>query len=194
MIIWLQLKRWIKANIAAFGGDPDNVTVFGESAGGHSVMSHIVSPRAKAENLFQRAIVQSGSYAPFQSSKAVAQAAGQNVATSLGCGNSQTAENCLRDLPATQFLTVQGSQVIPNSDAATDLLPRTIQTALNDGDFNTDLDIMIGSNQDEGTLFVALDELTEGSSLDALGEAEYRSRVADLFAGSGLDADQIATD
>ncbi|MGB7388656.1 MAG: carboxylesterase family protein [Pseudomonas neustonica] len=189
-----QALRWIKANIAAFGGDPDNVTVFGESAGGHSVMSHIVSPRAKAENLFQRAIVQSGSYAPFQSSKAVAQAAGQNVATSLGCGNSQTAENCLRDLPATQFLTVQGSQVIPNSDAATDLLPRTIQTALNDGDFNTDLDIMIGSNQDEGTLFVALDELTEGSSLDALGEAEYRSRVADLFAGSGLDADQIATD
>ena len=188
-----QALRWVKENAAAFGGDPANVTLFGESAGGHSVMSHIVSPRAKAENLFQRAIVQSGSYAPFQSSKEAAQATGTKAATALSCSDADTAAACLRALPASSFLAVQGSQVIPNMDSSTDLLPKTIQASLAAGEFNKNLDVMIGSNQNEGTLFVALDELTNGKSLDTLGEAEYRSRVAALFAGSGLDADAIAT-
>lgn len=187
-----QALRWVKNNAAAFGGDPENVTIFGESAGGHSVMSHIASPRAEAENLFQRAIVQSGSYAPFQQTKAAAQTIGQTAANTLGCADAATAATCLRALPAMSFLAVQGSQVIPNSDPSTDLLPKSTQSALASGDFNQDLDVMIGSNQDEGTLFVALDELT-GDPLDVQGEAEYRQRVADLFAGSGLDADAIAT-
>ncbi|GGD03873.1 carboxylic ester hydrolase [Halopseudomonas salina] len=187
-----QALRWVKENAAAFGGDSNNVTIFGESAGGHSVMSHIASPRAKEENLFQRAIVQSGSYAAFQQSKVDAQATGETAATALGCADGATAATCLRALPAMSFLAVQGSQVIPNSDPTTDLLPVSIQTALATGSFNQDLDIMIGSNQDEGTLFVALDELT-GDPLDVLGEAEYRTRVADLFEDSGLDADAIAT-
>ena len=80
-----QALRWVQQNIEAFGGDADNVTIFGESAGGHSVMSHIVSPRAETEGLFQRAIVQSGSYAPFQVPKAAAQAGGVGVANALGC-------------------------------------------------------------------------------------------------------------
>jgi len=50
--------EWVKENISAFGGDPDNVTIFGESAGGGNVMSLVTSPMA--EGLFHRAIVQSG--------------------------------------------------------------------------------------------------------------------------------------
>ncbi len=49
---------WVKRNIAAFGGDPDNITIFGQSAGGGSVTAHITSP--VAEGLFQKAIIQSG--------------------------------------------------------------------------------------------------------------------------------------
>ncbi len=49
---------WVKANIAAFGGDPDNVTLFGESAGGASVLHLLTSP--KTDGLFQKAIVESG--------------------------------------------------------------------------------------------------------------------------------------
>jgi para-nitrobenzyl esterase len=50
--------QWTRANIAAFGGDPDNITIFGESAGGRNVFSLLLAPPAKG--LFQRAIVQSG--------------------------------------------------------------------------------------------------------------------------------------
>ncbi|WP_159882185.1 carboxylesterase/lipase family protein [Paenibacillus puerhi] len=53
--------RWVKRNIAAFGGDPDNITIGGQSAGGGSVMSQLTSPQN--EGLFQKAIVQSGIFA-----------------------------------------------------------------------------------------------------------------------------------
>ncbi|MBB6730900.1 carboxylesterase/lipase family protein [Cohnella zeiphila] len=53
--------RWVKRNIAAFGGDPDSMTIGGQSAGGGSVMNQLASPQN--EGLFQRAIVQSGVFA-----------------------------------------------------------------------------------------------------------------------------------
>lgn len=53
--------RWVVDNIAGFGGDPSNITLFGESAGGASVLAHLVSPTS--EGLFHKAIVQSGAYA-----------------------------------------------------------------------------------------------------------------------------------
>ncbi len=53
--------RWVQRNIANFGGDPANVTIFGQSAGGISVISHLISPLS--EGLFAKAIIQSGSFA-----------------------------------------------------------------------------------------------------------------------------------
>jgi para-nitrobenzyl esterase len=54
--------RWVKRNIAAFGGDPDNITIGGQSAGGGSVLSQLTSPQN--EGLFQKAIIESGIIAP----------------------------------------------------------------------------------------------------------------------------------
>jgi para-nitrobenzyl esterase len=70
--------RWVQRNIRAFGGNPANVTIFGESAGGQSVLLQLVSPTARG--LFTRAIAESGGYALGQASLASAEAAGQAFA------------------------------------------------------------------------------------------------------------------
>ena len=75
--------RWVQRNIASFGGNPHNVTVFGESAGGLSTLSQVASPQARG--LFERAIVESGSYNLTQASLASAEAAGQAFAVKAGC-------------------------------------------------------------------------------------------------------------
>ena len=71
--------RWVQRNIAQFGGDPHNVTIAGQSAGGLSVLAQMVSPGARG--LFQRAIVQSGTFALNQQPLATAEAAGETFAT-----------------------------------------------------------------------------------------------------------------
>ena len=63
--------EWVKSNISLFGGDPDNVTIFGESAGGHNVLSLLVSKKAKG--LFHKAISQSGYTTSISPEKAYSQ-------------------------------------------------------------------------------------------------------------------------
>src|SRR4029453_3741801 len=74
--------RWVRDNIAQFGGDPRNVTIAGQSAGGLSVLAQMVSPGARG--LFQRAIVQSGTFALNQRPLATAEASGEKFAQSVG--------------------------------------------------------------------------------------------------------------
>ncbi|HEX8156684.1 MAG TPA: carboxylesterase family protein, partial [Solirubrobacteraceae bacterium] len=86
--------RWVQRNIGKFGGDPENVTIAGESAGGLSVLAHMASPRARG--LFARGIVQSGAFLT-QTPLDKAETAGAAFAAKVGCA-SQTAA-CLRGLP-----------------------------------------------------------------------------------------------
>src|SRR6185437_697822 len=75
--------RWVQRNIANFGGDPRNITIAGQSAGGVAVLSHLVSPGSRG--LFQRAIVESGAFALEQLSLADAEAFGKQFAAKAGC-------------------------------------------------------------------------------------------------------------
>ena len=77
--------EWVQANIAAFGGDPDNVTIFGESGGGRKVLSLMASPQGAG--LFHRAISQSGTLYPDTRSLAAAEAIGEQLQTALGAGS-----------------------------------------------------------------------------------------------------------
>jgi para-nitrobenzyl esterase len=88
--------RWVKANVASFGGDPGNVTVFGESAGGISVLALMASPQARG--LFQKAIVESGAFPRPMASIASVETLGGEFAKSHGIDGPGTAA-ALRDLP-----------------------------------------------------------------------------------------------
>jgi para-nitrobenzyl esterase len=100
--------KWIQANIAAFGGNPNNVTLGGESAGAMSTCENLASPNAKG--LFARAIVESGPCTVNWQSLSTAEATGSSLAASLGCtGTSSAVAACLRTQTISQLLTVQNS-------------------------------------------------------------------------------------
>ena len=164
--------RWVQHNIRGFGGDPGNVTLFGESAGGLSTLSQLASPGARG--LFQRAIVESGTYQLTQTSLASAESAGRAFAAKAGCA-SNTASNtaaCLRRLPVSTILSDQNPVgYTPDIDGA--VLTQSIKTALASGHFNR-VPVMIGVNHDEYRLFVAVAQFL-GQHVTA---ANYESMIA----------------
>jgi para-nitrobenzyl esterase len=143
--------RWVRDNIGAFGGDAGNVTVFGESAGGLSTLSQIVSPRS--HRLFDKAIVESGAYSLALPSVTQSEAAGAAFATAVGC--SDQSAQCLRRAPLSAILANEAvGGYVPTVDGA--ILPSSLGAALAAGSFNQ-VPVMQGSNHDEWRLFVALD-------------------------------------
>jgi para-nitrobenzyl esterase len=155
--------RWVQRNIRAFGGNPENVTVFGESAGGLSTHAQLVSPLAK--RLFQRAIVESGAYQLNQPTLAAAESAGQAFATAAGCPDQSA--SCLRSLPVSTILARQnGGTDGLNVDRV--VLPTSIGAAFSSGAFNR-VSVLEGSNHDEWRLFVAAVEAVTHRPLSAAG-------------------------
>jgi para-nitrobenzyl esterase len=188
--------RWVKANIAAFGGDPTTVALGGQSAGSQDTDANLVSPGAAG--LFNRAIQQS---APFGGNPVLdlppasaALTVGNNFAAAAGCSTA----SCLRGLSAARILQLQGT---PNANGPYiigpfvdgTILPIPFATAWSTGRYNK-MPIMGGSVKDEVTFFSSITEYFSGPPQVPLTPAQYAagggegSFSINLFFGSNAPA------
>jgi para-nitrobenzyl esterase len=199
--------QWVHDNIAQFGGDPGNVTIFGESAGSLDVCMHVASPETPP--LFERAISESGGCTTRQPTLAEDQPGLLAVATQLGCGEADAGSDggtapdagadslaCLRNLPVQMLLDAS------QSDAGLGT-PQTFAPVV-DNDFFVDqpralyengklakTPYILGSNNDEGTLFeIGVTPVMDQAGLSAAIMAQYGdagAAVAALYPVSEFD-------
>jgi len=162
---------WVERNIRAFGGDPENVTVFGLSAGADSICAQLTSPAARG--LFDKAVLQSSPCTQEDGPNLIfatldpaydtwkpltlAEDIGVDVAARLGCSDPGAVLACLRELPVDKLLGATSSAGIEpywSPAYGTPILPEHPGQAVRAGRFHR-VPILQGVTHDEGTFFTA---------------------------------------
>ncbi|HEX4355623.1 MAG TPA: carboxylesterase/lipase family protein, partial [Polyangiales bacterium] len=179
-----QAMQWVHDNIAKFGGDPKNVTIFGESAGSLDVCFHVASP--KSRGLFQHAISESGGCTTRNTTLTEGEKLADDYATGLGC-TGDSALDCLRGKSVDELLaqpvsttsTLGGSGFGPVVDGS--FLPDQARTLYDKGDI-AKVPYILGSNQDEGTLFLDPSlTLDTADDLTAAVKAQFPANYEDVL-------------
>ncbi len=188
------LLKWVHLNASAFGGDPKNVTIAGESAGAFSVCVHLTSPGSNG--LFHRAVMQSGACPqkfPQNSTikpRAEAEAQAKKLAAAVGCSasvpaclRSKSVNALLKALPLNEDLAGGSTGVTwgPNVDGVT--LAKQPLDLVRAGSFHK-VPVLLGTNRDEGTLLV------KAAGKHMMNLSQYTAAVNKMF---GLGATWVFT-
>ncbi|WP_370938486.1 carboxylesterase/lipase family protein [Amycolatopsis sp. cg13] len=179
-----QALLWVRDNIESFGGDPNQVTIAGESAGGMSVCDHLVAPGSRG--LFRAAIIQSG---PCQAQATLSAAEHKSVeyAAARGCTDRKTAAECLRALPVKKLLaapaygSIAGIEM-PGPVTGGSVLPGKVPA--------TPVPVMLGTTHDEFTYFLA-EQAAAGREVTRHG---YPQALATVFPNAAAVAREYPVD
>ncbi|MGI5328646.1 carboxylesterase/lipase family protein [Actinomadura nitritigenes] len=189
--------RWVRGNAAAFGGDPGNVTIFGQWSGGKAVCLQMASP--EAAGLFHRAITMSnpcllhkvpkadGSPDPtplgMPRPRAEAERQGLGLAREVGCGDPVTAAACLRGKPAALLLRKAPQLEFTPAYGGGGVLPLDPIKAFETGRIAA-VPLMVGINRDA---YRTSDAFLEASGFKPLTEDRYRARVRNFVGARGAE-------
>lgn len=164
--------NWVQHNIEAFGGDPRNVTIMGESAGGISVMVHLAAPQSRG--LFHRAIVQSGGSPPSVVYPSLPSLERKGVALALAAGCKEPTAINLRMMSTEAILAANA--VPPGSFGVGEytvglmedgvIVPQGLRERFNHGQFSR-VPLLIGVNRDEFSWFQGMMELATNNPVSA---------------------------
>jgi len=178
--------RWVQHNIARFGGDRNNVTLGGQSAGASETGANLISPLSAG--LFHRAILQSNftsTYPPLS----VGLNRGNGFAQAAGCpGNGSSAAACLRKLSVQRVLQLQGTAnsngpYVTGQMVDGKVVPITPEQAWSTGRFNH-MPIMGGNTRDERTFGSGITEYFSGPPQKPLSDQDYTTSVTQAYGGN----------